>query len=218
MPPRCPPIGEIASNLDLSRRISLSIQDTAFNEEAGVMAQALNTLRDNQHSTLTQVSGNTMQISNAVIHPSASAQQVAQRSEQQSCAAAAMASAMEEMTANLAEIASNAGFVDQASKKSGEGSRLGGSIIGRATAEMGAISETVHIGSMSIEGLAKQSERIYAIVQVIRDIDDQAGTAITQITLSANHVVTGVAEISSSLQQQGLASQDMHAMSRTLPA
>ncbi len=279
-------IGEIAGNLDLSRRISLSSQDTAFNKEAGIMAQAFNTLRDNLHSTLTQVRGNTTQVSNAVTHLAGSSQQVAQRSEQQSSAAAAMASAMEEMTANLAEIASNANYVDRASRESGERSRLGGSIIGRATDEMGAIAQTVHAGSTSIEGLGKQSQQISAIVQVIRDIADQtnllalnaaieaarageagrgcavvadevrklaertaqstqqigsmitaiqgsaadavkimedtvqrvsagvsladqAGTAITQITLSADHVVKGVAEIAAALQQQGLAGQDM---------
>ena len=279
-------IGKIADNLDLSQRITLSSQDTAFNEEAGVMAQAFNTLRDNLHSTLSQVRGNTAQVSTAVTHLSSSSQQVAQRSELQSAAAAAMASAMEEMSANLAEIASNANYVDQASTQSGERSRLGGSIIGRATAEMGAIAETVHSGSVSIEELGKQSHQISAIVQVIRDIADQtnllalnaaieaarageagrgfavvadevrklaertaqstqqignmitgiqgsatnavrimedtvqrvaagvnladqAGTAITQITNSADHVVKGVAEISASLQQQGLASRDM---------
>ena len=279
-------VGDIAGSLDLSRRVMLSGQDTAFNEEAGVMAQAFNTLLENLHGTLSQVRGNIAQVADAVTHLSSASQQVAQRSEQQSNGAVAMATAMEEMTANLAEIANNARYVNQASKDSGERSRLGSDIIGRATADMGAIAVTVRAGSASIDELGQQSNQISAIVQVIRDIADQtnllalnaaieaarageagrgfavvadevrklaertaqstqqigdmitaiqgsaagavkvmedtvrrvgmgveladqAGSAITQITDSADHVVKGVEEISTALQQQGLAGQDM---------
>ncbi len=279
-------IGDIAGNLDLSRRVALSDRDTAFNEEAGVMAQAFNNLLANLHDTLSQVRGNIGQVSAAVTHLSGASQQVAQRSEQQSNAAAAMASAMEEMTANLAEVAHNARYVDEASRQSGDHARQGGAIISRTTAEMGSIAETVRAGSVSIDALGEQSQQISAIVQVIRDIADQtnllalnaaieaarageagrgfavvadevrklaertaqstqqignmitaiqgsaagavrvmddtvrrvgqgvsladqAGTAITQITGSADHVVKGVAEISTALQQQGLAGRDL---------
>jgi methyl-accepting chemotaxis protein len=178
-------IREIADNLDIGRKVSLSERDTAFNEEAGLMAQAFNTLMGNLHSTLNQVRQHISQVSTAVTQLSGAAQQVAQRSEQQSAASVAMASAVEEMTANLSELAGNARFVGDASRESGRLSKEGGEVIHRASEEMGHIAEAVRKGSGSIESLGRQSNEISAIVQVIREIADQTNLLALNAAIEA---------------------------------
>ena len=178
-------IGDIAGSLDLSRRVELSSRETAFNHEAQDMAAAFNTLQENLHATLNQVSANITQSSAAVVHLSGAARQLAQRSEQQSNAATAMATAMEEMTANLAEIAGNARFVDESSRESGERSRKGVDIIHQAAGEMGAIADTVRDGAHSIDALGEQSKAISAIVQVIREIADQTNLLALNAAIEA---------------------------------
>jgi methyl-accepting chemotaxis protein len=134
---------------------------------------------------LGQVRRNIASVAGAVSSLSSASQQVAHHSGQQSSAASAMASAMEQMTANLAEIAHNAGHVDEASRASGERSREGSAIIGRATAEMGEIASTVQSGSASIDALGQQSQKISAIVQVIREIADQTNLLALNAAIEA---------------------------------
>ena len=178
-------IGEVAAHLNLGRRIDLPAHETALNQEAGEAARAFNALLDTLQETLGQVRRNIASVAGAVSSLSSASQQVAHHSDQQSSAAAAMASAMEEMTANLAEIAHNAGHVDEASRASGARSREGSAIIGRASVEMGEIANTVQSGSASITALGQQSQKISAIVQVIREIADQTNLLALNAAIEA---------------------------------
>ncbi|HNA29756.1 MAG TPA: HAMP domain-containing methyl-accepting chemotaxis protein [Thiobacillaceae bacterium] len=178
-------IREIADNLNLGKLVALSRHDTAFNKEAGLMAQAFNILMSNLHKSLNQVRVHIDQVTGAVTQLAGAAQQVAQRSEQQSAASVAMASAVEEMTANLSELAGNARYVGNASRESGELSQRGGEIIQKAGSEMGHIAEAVRQGSSSIEALGRQSNEISAIVQVIRDIADQTNLLALNAAIEA---------------------------------
>jgi methyl-accepting chemotaxis protein len=92
---------------------------------------------------------------------------------------------MEESTANLAEIANNARYLDETSRESGTLSRQGAQIIHKAGHEMGVIAETVRDGAASIEALGHQSNQISAIVQVIKDIADQTNLLALNAAIEA---------------------------------
>jgi methyl-accepting chemotaxis protein len=178
-------VGEVANSLDLTRRVELSDADVALNREAGDTAAAFNGLLVNLHSTLSAVLQNVGQVNQSVVSLSTSASQVASRSSEQSASAAGMATAMEESTANLAEIANNARYLGETSRESGTLSRQGAQIIHNAGHEMGVIAETVQEGASSIEALGQQSNQISAIVQVIKDIADQTNLLALNAAIEA---------------------------------
>jgi methyl-accepting chemotaxis protein len=175
----------ISASLDLTRVVRLDVADVALNREAAETSEAFNRLLENLGETLRRVLENISQVSSAVAELSGAARGVAERTEQQSGAASAMAAAMEEMTANLGEIAGNARHVDASSHQSGDLCGEGGEIIHRAAEEMRGISDTVRGGSQSIGELSRQSRQISAIVEVIRDIADQTNLLALNAAIEA---------------------------------
>ena len=175
----------VADSLDLTRQVSLPASDIALNREAGDTALALNGLLEALRQTLSEVLRNVEQVNAAVLSLSRSSAQVASRSAEQSASAAGMASAMEESTANLSEIVSNARHLDDSARESGNFSRQGASIIHEAGSEMDAIADTVRDGAASIEALGQQSHGISAIVQVIKEISDQTNLLALNAAIEA---------------------------------
>jgi len=178
-------IQEVALSLDLTRRVFLDEADVSLNQEGGAMGEAFNGLLEKLQATLAEVLANVEKVNQAVSRLSASASEVASHSGEQSSAAAGMAAAMEESTANLAEIANNARYLDGTSRESGTLSRQGAQIIYDAGREMGVIASTVREGAGSIEMLGRQSDQISAIVQVIKDIADQTNLLALNAAIEA---------------------------------
>jgi methyl-accepting chemotaxis protein len=178
-------VGEVAANMDLTRRVDLSDAEVALNREAGETALALNGLVYKLHETLTEVLDNVGKVSVSVQELSRSSGDVAQRSSEQSASAGEMAAAIEQSGANLAEIADNASHLDASSREAGALSRQGAGIIHKAGHEMGAIATTVREGAASIEDLGRHSDQISAIVQVIKEIADQTNLLALNAAIEA---------------------------------
>lgn len=178
-------VEEVAHNLDLTRRIQLTSNESAFNREAADTAQAFNGLLDNLHTTLRTVLTTAAQVNQAVQRVSTLAGTVAGHSSRQTDATSGVAAAMEESAANLAEISHNAEFLDQSARESGKLSSHGTDIIYQASDEMGSIAKTVQEGTSSIEELGVQSNEISAIAQVIKEIADQTNLLALNAAIEA---------------------------------
>ena len=115
----------------------------------------------------------------------AHAGETADHSEQQSQAAAAMASAIEQLTGSIRQIADHAGDARARSQASGEISRQSSEVIGRTIDEIRAISSEVGTASSSISELADKTESIRSIMGVIRDVADQTNLLALNAAIEA---------------------------------
>ncbi len=155
------------------------------NDEVGQLLDATNTMVKDMRATLGDIQTATFQLAESAGHLSGAATQVATQSGQQSDAASAMASSIEEMNANIVNVAENADRANGVSAESGQISSKGAEVIGQAVASMTRIAGTVRTASTAVTTLGQESKAISAIVSVIREIADQTNLLALNAAIEA---------------------------------
>jgi methyl-accepting chemotaxis protein len=173
-------ISDVESSGDLSRRVSIRTGD-----EVGQTAKSFNQLMETLQGALSQILDGVAQVSEAALSLSTSSTHVANSSSQQSEAASTMAATVEQVTVSINHVSSNAGDALELSRKSGELSNQGRTIIHNARAEMVKIADTVRQTSATIEDLGRKSDEISSIVLVIKDIADQTNLLALNAAIEA---------------------------------
>ena len=115
----------------------------------------------------------------------AASENVARSSADQSQSAASIATAVEQLTGSIAQVAGNAVEARQISAESGERAESGKQIMERTAAEMESIAVTVGEASQSIGAMGESSERITTVVQVIKDVADQTNLLALNAAIEA---------------------------------
>lgn len=173
-------IGNIQKSNDLTQRLEVTSSD-----EIGQTADAFNRLIDSLHASLRQVSDSASRVLQFSEQLALSSSQLSVSTASQSEAASAMAAAVEEMTVSIAQVSDNARQVQEVSVTSGELSTKGGEVILKVTQGMKGIAEAVHASAGIMEDLGQQSDEIYSIVQVIKDIADQTNLLALNAAIEA---------------------------------
>ena len=165
---------------DLSVRIELDTQDElklvgdSFNE----MATAFRSLLQNVQNSAHQVLVATKRLSD-------SSAQISQSTDRQSESASSMAAAVEQMTVGVDNIAQNSQTANNLSRRAGELSADGGQVVGTVVREIQLIADAVNQSAAIIDDLGQQSEKISAIVNVIKEIADQTNLLALNAAIEA---------------------------------
>ena len=173
-------IVQVRNDNDLTRRLEISGKD-----EVGQVADAFNHLADNLQGIIRQVDANAIEVLRLSEQLAATSAQVERGSEQQSVSASSMAVAVEEMTASIDQVAEHAREAQGISQTNRDLSTRGSDVILRVVEDMHGIAETVHESSVIIGGLGQQSDQIYSIVQVIKEIADQTNLLALNAAIEA---------------------------------
>lgn len=165
---------------DLNVRVDLGTRD-----ELKLVGDSLNDMMREFHGLIRNVSRGADEVLDATKKLAASAAQVKCGSEQQSAAASAMASAIGEMRSRIEQLSRSADDANRISSRAGELSADGSRVVGSVVREIERIAEVVNQSAAIIGELGASSERISAIVNVIKEIADQTNLLALNAAIEA---------------------------------
>ncbi|HND55775.1 MAG TPA: methyl-accepting chemotaxis protein, partial [Pirellulaceae bacterium] len=166
--------GDLTVGVDLKTRDELKLIADSLNE----MVAAFRNLLQNVHRSASAVHEATRRLST-------SAANIDHGSKEQSQAASTMAAAVEEMTAGVDQLSGNAADADRIAVRAGELASGGGRIVGELVQAIGRIAEVVNRSAAIVAELGERSERISAIVNVIREIAGQTNLLALNAAIEA---------------------------------
>jgi methyl-accepting chemotaxis protein len=166
--------GDLSVHIDLGTQDELKLVGDSFNEMAGAFRKLIQNVQNSAHQVLLSTK-----------RLSESSAQISQSTEQQSESASAMAAAVEEMTVGVDNIAQNSQTANTLSRRAGDLSAEGGQIVGTVIREIQLIADAVNQSAGIIHDLGQQSEKISAIVNVIKEIADQTNLLALNAAIEA---------------------------------
>ncbi|GAB4058079.1 methyl-accepting chemotaxis protein [Uliginosibacterium sediminicola] len=154
-------------------------------DELSLMGQSLNRLIESMHTALRQIGQSATEVAAKSRQMADTAHEVAHASGLQSESASGMAAAIEEMTVSISHIGDRAAEADQLSQRSGQLAHDGSQIIGETVKDINEIASTVHSTSERIHDVEAESDKISAVVAVIREVADQTNLLALNAAIEA---------------------------------
>nr|WP_225136342.1 methyl-accepting chemotaxis protein [Pseudomonas putida] len=165
---------------DLTRPI-----ETHGNDEVSRLLKALATMQQNLRETLQGISGSATQLATAADELNAVTLDSTQGLQQQSNEIEQAATAVNEMTTAVEEVARNAVSTSDATRQSSESAQLGQARVSDTASAINALASDVqHTGEL-VQSLANQSQDIGKVLDVIRAIAEQTNLLALNAAIEA---------------------------------
>lgn len=163
---------------------SIRAQETGRDEVAQA-ASAFNLLLERVQGALLKVMGGAGKIDNAATQTSAMAERVVNSASLQNEAAAAIASAIEQMSAAIGQINSSTQDARARARDAAAAADAGAASINRTSQETDQVVAEVGKASETISALGSESERISTIVKVIKEVAEQTNLLALNAAIEA---------------------------------
>ncbi|CAN7630593.1 methyl-accepting chemotaxis protein [Aquipseudomonas alcaligenes] len=165
---------------NLRNIISVDSQD-----EAGQLQQALADMQNNLRQMITAIRHESEELHGTAHSLSDTSRGIVYGASEQADSATSMAAAMEEMMANIAQIADHARNAQGISAHSEGLASNGGQVILGVVDGMNRIADAVNSSSNTITALGRSSEEIHSIIQVIKSIAEQTNLLALNAAIEA---------------------------------
>ncbi|CAB1404556.1 methyl-accepting chemotaxis protein [Pseudomonas sp. A4] len=165
---------------DLTRPI-----ETQGNDEVSRLLKALATMQQNLRETLQGISGSATQLASAADELNAVTLDSTQGLQQQNNEIEQAATAVNEMTTAVEEVARNAVSTSDATRQSSDSAQLGQERVSETASAINALAADVqHTGEL-VQSLANQSQDIGKVLDVIRAIAEQTNLLALNAAIEA---------------------------------
>jgi len=165
---------------DLTRPI-----ETQGNDEVSRLLKALATMQQNLRETLQGISGSATQLASAADELNAVTLDSTQGLQQQNNEIEQAATAVNEMTTAVEEVARNAVSTSDATRQSSDSAQLGQERVSETASAISALAADVqHTGEL-VQSLANQSQDIGKVLDVIRAIAEQTNLLALNAAIEA---------------------------------
>jgi methyl-accepting chemotaxis protein len=165
---------------DLTRPI-----ETHGNDEVSRLLKALATMQQNLRETLQGISGSATQLATAADELNAVTLDSTQGLQQQSNEIEQAATAVNQMTAAVEEVARNAVSTSDATRQSSESAHLGQMRVSETATAINALASDVQQTGELVQSLANQSQDIGKVLDVIRAIAEQTNLLALNAAIEA---------------------------------
>jgi methyl-accepting chemotaxis protein len=165
---------------DLTRPI-----ETHGNDEVSRLLKALATMQQNLRETLQGISGSAAQLATAADELNAVTLDSTQNLQQQNNEIEQAATAVNEMTTAVEEVARNAVSTSDATRRSSESAHAGQERVSETVTAIGALASDVQVTGGLVQSLANQSQDIGKVLDVIRAIAEQTNLLALNAAIEA---------------------------------
>ncbi|QVW22574.1 methyl-accepting chemotaxis protein [Pseudomonas hormoni] len=173
-------VAESVAQGDLTQPIA-----THGNDEVTRLLKALATMQQNLRETLQAISGSATQLATAADELNAVTLDSTQGLQQQNNEIEQAATAVNEMTSAVEEVARNAVSTSDATRQSSESAHLGQERVSETASAISALAKDVqHTGEL-VQSLANQSQDIGKVLDVIRAIAEQTNLLALNAAIEA---------------------------------
>ena len=167
-----------------AKDLTVTVPETST-DELGRLAVAFNTSVAAMRGVLVSVAQGAETLSSATTQMSARSIQTAGNANSQSSKTNQIAAAAQEMTATIGEISHNAESAADASRVSAETADQGGAVMQAAAVTMEKIATATSTVSEKMNSLARRSEEIGKVVNVIQEISEQTNLLALNAAIEA---------------------------------
>jgi len=165
---------------DLTQRLNEEAKN-----ELGTLSHWFNTFVDKVQVVIGQVSEVSEQLSSAADQTSTITDQTSNGVREQQVATEHVATAMEEMVSTVQEVARNSSDAASATQAASEETQKGGQVVTRTVNRINELAEEVGQSADVIQQLAKDSESVGGVLDVIRGIADQTNLLALNAAIEA---------------------------------
>ncbi len=148
-------------------------------------AQAFNHIMHKFRNILSEASHSSIKIADVSLGLAGSSAEVNEGASSSADSSAAVAAAVEEVSVSVSETATSAKVVSELVSKSGKETDLALVVMSRAVKNVDRITELIGQSTDRVEVLARSSEKIGGIIQVIKDIADQTNLLALNAAIEA---------------------------------
>jgi methyl-accepting chemotaxis protein len=167
-----------------NKDLTVSVEEVG-SDEIGRLSMALNTSVSSMRSVMESVAQGAEALSAAAEELSVRSAQTSGNTRTQTGKISQIATAAQEMTATIAEISHNAETATEASRTSAETANQGGVVMLAASATMEKIAAATSSVAERMGSLARRSEEIGKVVNVIQEISEQTNLLALNAAIEA---------------------------------